>query len=36
MMKWSLSEGRGHLQELGCKFGEDGAWAIALDLFYFD
>lgn len=25
-----------HLQELGCKFGEDGAWAIALDLFYFD
>ena len=26
-----------HLQELGCEFGKDGAWAIALGLlFYFD
>ena len=26
-----------HPQDLGCEFGNDGAWAIALDLlFYFD
>ena len=32
ILRWKRSKDCHHLQELGCEFGKDGAWAIALDL----